>query len=156
LKRIDDDSNNKNALQKAEIDIRSLNTSCALLVGLLTPLIRQNKDLVQQRNLFTGLYERNRKLLIDKCLSDSKGKKPTEANQAVFRFRKSVVVVLAANRLCYFNSVGSGKHFHVADGTIGNHYKFAFSQASNARPRTFAIIKKSESRRSTRGSPGVT
>ena len=50
--------NLKEALGKSHIQIRSLNTSCSLLVGILVPLIKQNKELKEQRRIFEYLYKR--------------------------------------------------------------------------------------------------
>ncbi len=134
----------KDGLEKAEVQIRCLSTSCAFLVGALTPIIRQNKELVQQRNLFAFLYGRCRNELMNKCLLHLKSD-TSQATRAIIRFRKAVVVVLAANRLFHFNKIFSKTQLDIADEALGTRHKFLYSQVTmyeSAKALRFGLTKK--------------
>ncbi len=51
-------TNLKENLGRSQIQVKSLTTSCSLLIGILVPLIKQNKELKEQRRIFEYLYKR--------------------------------------------------------------------------------------------------
>jgi hypothetical protein len=157
----------RDSLYKMQSDLRNLQTTCLLLYGLFVPLINQNKELIEQREIFEALnsrwihfhnqiifiqdniidkimlndpyYDENSALDYENLVTDDKlNSKKIHSNKAVkemlenisqldisnpkivknkrfkssklWLFRKSVLIILACNRLVGLKSSNSNTH----------------------------------------------